>query len=449
MTEKFPREFYEQNPNMIYESYVEFLKSKSDENGALKDQANLALTTIAEKFQNNEYQQADNAVYSLYHDIRLVCTILIHYYSQGTRSYQMVDKFYKFAVELLLRECYRVGASSIRDFEKPEDEPEESDFYKIVSDDFLKISKVYQLPITEAYHVRAKEGHLFTSVINRSMLDQRPKELPHQDFDVLKIIPQVNSQPSNRLGFLTVNTSNVPDPTVPPTEIMTSFLHPNWYPLPTTVWLGYGDFQSFAPSIAEYKSVTDASHKGAIWLEKIGYKEWYDLNTSKETPKEVEESAKSEPFEKKNTEVSEKEEEVKEEVTEKSSELVTTEAPLQTDINLKNLYDWTPSNRIDEDEIEAFKNGTQQKLLSDVLLKLKEMKSSRVKLNKVNKPTFKERELYYKAQRILKESILLKQIQKPPRLYEKHFPVLQANYSGSIPVLKSMPTRKKKHKKML
>lgn len=140
---------------------MEFLKSKVNEKDELVNTDEIPLTTITEKFNNGEYQKSKDPIYRIYHDIKLVCTMLIHYYSQGTRSYQMVDKFYKFASEVILRECYRVGASFVDEVDRASDF-EESDFSKTISNDFLKITKVYELPLSEVYHSQTKDGHLFT-----------------------------------------------------------------------------------------------------------------------------------------------------------------------------------------------------------------------------------------------------------------------------------------------
>lgn len=454
---------------------MKFLRAKFDENPDIKIAEDIDSISISDKFASGDYQKHEDSVYRIYHDIKLVCSILIHYYSQGTRSYQMIDKFYKFAAELILRECYRVGAKLVGDFAADIDF-KESDFSKTISNDFLKISQVYQLPVTETYHTQTKEGHLFSSVITRSVLDQRPKEVPYEECEIVKIIPQATSQPANRLGFVAANTSNVPDPTISPTEIMTSFLHPNWYPLPTTKWLEYGDYQSFAPSISEFKSVTDCSRKGDIWLEKVGYKSWLEIESKKRGAAEAEdknvedEKIKDEGIEDQKVEEAndsigsdnQKEEsnendeeqnvatDEEQDTNEEGDEvIVTTEPAGPVNINLKNLYDWQPSHEIHDEDITAFEQGEQQRLLTEILLKLKACKSRRVKLNKISKPTSEEVSLYHRAQNILKEALLSKQIVTSPKLHEKHFPVLQTNYAGSVPVVKTISTRKKKSKKVM
>lgn len=464
LDEKFPTEFFESNPKNIYESYVSFLRAKFDENPDIKIADDIESISISEKFANGDYQKHSDAVYRIYHDIKLVCSILIHYYSQGTRSYQMVDKFYKFASELILRECYRVGVQLINGSDA-DAALEESDFSKTISNDFLKISQVYQLPYAETLQTETKDGHLFSSVISRSSLDKRPKEVPHEEMHIVKILPQASSQPANRLGFVAANTSHIPDPTISPTEIMTSFLHPNWYPLPTSKWLDYGQYQSFAPSISEFKSVTDCSRKGDIWLEKVGYKMWYEMVTKEKKEKAAVE-AKTEPKvetkeenngekeasndagetdEEKNATTDEEPENARESSEDEVVVMADQTKPVQ--INLKNLFEWQPSNEITEEDIEAFKQGKQQQRLSEILLKLKDLKRKRVKLNKISKPTSEEVSLYHRAQNILREAILLKQVKAAPKLYEKQFPVLSNNYAGGIPVVKTISTRKKKSKK--
>ncbi|AET40473.1 Rsc58p Ecym_6075 [Eremothecium cymbalariae DBVPG len=454
LDEKFPAEFFESNPKMIYESYIKFLEDKSEGGSVnLEEEGKLQLTTIRERFETGKYSQSKDDIYRLYHDIRLVSIMLIQYYSPGTRSYQMVDKFYKFATELLLRECYKYGVTLLHS-EPSVKNKEDTEFFDIISKDFIKISSSYTLPIVESYHITTKFGDLFSSTISSSQLDQRPPDLPNSNFEVTKIIPQTGSRLSNKLGFIAANTSNIPDPTLPPTEMMTKFLHPNWYALPTTLWLKYGGYESFAPTITENGSVVDSSRIGDIWLEKSGYLELWKLNSSGD--EENEEILNAEKNAQQESEHSTEMRRVNGDSLEQpktngiqfiEEKPMLPSSPKPVNINLESLYKWTPADEIDDDEIQAFRDNTQHKLISKTLVQLQEMKRKRIQVGKVSKPTSQETRLYFKAQRMLKEVILSKQVRKVPKMHIREFPVLQANYAGSIPVVRTYPNRKKKYKK--
>lgn len=393
--------------------------------------------------------------------------MLIHYYSQGTRNYQMVDKFYKFATELILRECYKLGISVSNSKSEIQLETNtETELDGIIAHDFIKISTNYKVPVTETYYIKTRELELFSSMISKSNLDNRPQELPNSNFEINKIIPQTNiCEEAPKLGFIAANTSNIPDPTLPPTEMMTRFLHPNWYALPTTVWLKYGDYRPWAPSFNENGTVIDSTTRGIIWLQRVGYLQIYndaekvaEENGNDETEQKLEvPKAEEEPKEERekeaNTTIAEEElrngdeaSNPDEETKEISKTANGTENIEQHPIKLENLFDWKPSNFIDDDEIEDFKNGSQATLISSILLRIRKLRKNRI-MNKIVNPSAEETRLHSKARRLLKEVVLAKQVSKLPMNHCRAFPVLQANYNGSIPVVRLQPTRKRKSKK--
>lgn len=401
----------------------------------------------------------------MYHDIKLVCTMLIHYYPQGTRNYQMVDKFNKFATELLLRECYRIGISlmKLNPEEYASKAEEKTELDRIIARDFIKISTNYKVPIVKTYHIKTKELDLFSSVISKSSLDRRPQELPNSNFEINKVILQSNMcEDAPRLGFVAANTSNIPDPTLPPTEMMNRFLHPNWYALPTTMWLDYGDYKSWVPSFNENGTIVDSTTNGIIWLERVGYMELYGKSNEDEEAKgetEVSSEATEEkqeeqsPTSRSHDQESDTFVEEKKETSglledagekEKQQEASDSDPPV---IKLENLLQWSPANYLDDESISSFRDGLQSQLITDTLLQIKKMRKNRIK-NKINKPSAEETKLYNKARRLMKEVILAKQVSRLPMNHCKSFPVLQANYNGSIPVVRTQPTRKRKHKRI-
>lgn len=474
LDEYFPSSFYEKDPNKIFSSYCTYIKRRSDANGVIKNEDKLKLTTISQKFEDGFYAPDQGGFYRLYHDIKLVCTMLIHYYSQGTRNYQMVDKFYKFATELLLRECYKLGMSLANNkIDQSGDAETETELDSIIAHDFIKMSTTYKVPIAQTYHIKTGDSELFSSMISKSALDNRPPELPNSNFEINKVIPQTNiCEEAPRFGFIAANTSNIPDPTLPPTEMMSRFLHPNWYALPTTVWLKYGDYKQWAPSFNENGTVVDSTTRGIIWLQRIGYLQLYQDDAKEvedELSPEIESSTQpdgvnntAEPLDKEEKSpeatrdaedakvngASNGNDEEKDDSKQDTDDLDVNEKKVENNlpIKLENLLGWKPSNYIDDDEIEDFRNGQQAKLVTSIVTRMQKLRKKRV-LNKILKPSAEEAKLYSKAQRILKEVVLAKQISKLPMTHCRSFPVLQANYNGSIPVVRLQPTRKRKSKK--
>lgn len=445
------------------------MKSRSDAEGNIKDEDEISLTTISTRFEQNEYSKREDGLYGLYHDLKLVCTLLVHFHPQGTRNYQMVDKFYKFATELLLRECYRLGIMLLED-DMDQYSEEKTAFYNTVSYDFIKISVGYSVPYVENYYISSGDMDLFSSAISKSSLDQRNTELPNNNFTVNKVVTKSEDNIAPPMGFLAANVSNIPDPTLPPTEMMTKFLHPNWYALPTTVWLEYGDYKSWAPCFNESGTVLDAGRRGIIWLEKIGYMTLWRMKSNDEKEKKTGENTESNQTENNidrgvDDEINggtddeanggkdadkDNQNDVKGEDDFNGKEVVSPKelAPSEPiSIKLENLYNWSPGNNIQQDELKAFSEGLQSKLITETLLKIKILKQKRLKLKRVSNPSSEERRLFFKVQRLLREVIIAKQPKSVPQAYARSFPVLQANYTGSIPVARTMQMRKKKYKK--
>ncbi|CCE64107.1 hypothetical protein TPHA_0G02700 [Tetrapisispora phaffii CBS 4417] len=454
LEESFPVKFYEKNPDKVYESYCHFIESKVGGKDDSEESNELELTTIAKKIDNNEYTNAKNGFYRLFHDIKLVCTLLIHFYPQGCRQYQIVDKFYKFSSELLLRECYKLGITLGSDAKKKElNYTEVTDLDKLIVNDFIKISNSYKVPAEETYHISTRDSELFSSIIGKSILDNRPRELPNNDFEINKIMPQTNiREEAPRLGFIAANTSNIPDPTFPPTEMMTRFLHPNWYSLPIATWLDYGDFKSWAPFFTSNNTVSNINDRGKLWLERVGYNKLY-LEREKEIAGITAEVVNTD-----NEEVEEVEKENNIEqtlVTGDSAELIASEKNNneiekinKEDIKLSNLLQWIPLNVISNEDVESFKTGEQSKLITETLKKLHKLRSERKIDRYVTKPSSSEQKLYYKAKLLLREVLASKTSTNLPVRACSSFPILQANYNGSIPIVRSQASQKKrKYKK--
>lgn len=457
LDEPFPSKFHESDPLKIYESYNRFLKSKTDHDGSIKNEDKLPLTTITERNDKKEYNVSHGGLYKLYHDIKLVCIMLINYFPQGSKKYQMVDKFYKFATELMLREAYKIGAQLVYETNLDDDEREtdssRTELEKAISADFIKIATNYTVPVTETYHITTKDLELFSSTIERSEIDYRPHELPNSNFEINKVIPQTSLlDEAPKLGFLAANTSGIPDPTLPPTEMMTRFLHPNWYALPTTVWLKYNGFSSWAPSFNENGTVIDSTTKGTIWLNRVGYMQEL-IKKEKQLHEDLSKEQETTKDEEKKTDMlddADLDQTKKNEKTANEAEVKTEEGNLRNDSNnnikIENLFAWTPSNQLTDSDIALLKDGKGEQLVNDTLSRIARLRKSRI-AKRLREPTDDERNLYFKARLLLKEIMLSKTDQPLKLSNHTSFPIVQVNYNGTIPVVRTQPVKKKKYRR--
>ncbi|CCH62322.1 hypothetical protein TBLA_0H00290 [Henningerozyma blattae CBS 6284] len=485
--EKFPNNFFENDVNKIYDSYYKYIKNKCNSQGHIKNEEKLKnqLTSIEEKFENKEYSIESNGFYKLYHDIKLICMILINYYKQGSRQYLMVDKFYKFSSELIIRECYRFNTNFLSNNNNSNDEtnfPQTSELEKIINEDYIKISSSYQVGVINNYHIKTANEELFSSKINKSELDKRSDELPNTNYEINNILPStlsmnLNNNASNRLGFLTGNISNIPDPTLPPREIIRverennsssgtgsgnstngmNYLHPNWYLLPITVWLKYNeDFKNLTPFVDEGHTVIDSISRSTMWLKRIGYGNLPQVAKNRE-----ERIQKDKPVQKdetiKENKINDKPETI--EPTSNENDIQTSKENQDNEaisIKLENLLSWKPENFVSQIEIDSFKDGQESvsQLINKNIQEMIKLRKQRIRNatkddKDTNIPNMKERQIYYQTRRMLRELLSSTDTSntKITSRVSRMFPVLQANYNGNVPVVRQHVGKKRKNKR--
>ncbi|CAM9019103.1 unnamed protein product [Wickerhamomyces anomalus] len=392
---QIPIEFEESIPTQISESY----------HALVEDLGKFESNTVLDRIEKSYYK----SIYSLYHDVRLSAYISLLNEEIGSPHYVDIDRFYKFATEFILRESYRlhIQISELEEADKKAlRETPPSDFEETLSQDFVKISTTYSLGNSEAFFIITQNNvPLFSSLNQRSSLDER-EILPPESFSTTTVVPQAGSIPATNLGFLSPQVGRIPQPTLPPTEILSRFLHPNWYSLPTAKWLEGSDLQSFAPVIDEQNTVVTSQDKGRLWLEQIGYTKFFEKTKMR--------------------------------IRMRNEEIGT--------ISLDNLYEWAPGNDIDDDEIEAFEKGTESQFVNEILSKLQALKKKRLsESTELSYPTEEEKKLYHKANRILRE-IILSSGHVPDWKPSPSLPILQTNYSGTLPVPTQNINSKKKNK---
>ncbi|KAH3675418.1 hypothetical protein WICMUC_002707 [Wickerhamomyces mucosus] len=435
-----PLDFFQPQPALIANSFLEYIHSNTD----------FPVSTVLERFESKSY----NSTYQLYHDIRLSAYILLNQLDIASERYINVDRFYKFAAEFILRESYTFNAD-LHQFSQNNKEESISDFEELLSQDFFKISTSYTFGNSEAYFTTTSTNiPLFTSLNQRSTLDEREIVVP-DNLQLTKVLPQTSNILSQSFGALSpapprllqqqqsLSNKSLYDPSkpeqYPQTDILDRFLHPNWYSLPTAKWLQNSDLQSFAPSIDQHTSVVSSDYKGRLWLEHIGYNKLFEINGRKEEAeeekREVKEALASNADSKPNPELGFEQTEPKQQEYNMSD-------PTLGSISLENLYNWTPASEIDEDELSAFENGKESELVNSLLLRLSNLRDERI-WNKNLQPSFEETKIYNKVTRILKETIIAANTVPDVQL-STYIPILQTNYSGTLPVPTQNTGKKKK-----
>lgn len=246
-SETLPVDFFEENPMKI----VEFLQAhKVNE-----------VTSLERKFKENQYSRP----YQLYHDIKVVSSILLNKQRNGTPEYKEYDFFYKFSTELLLRE---LSKSLELNHQAPEIKTE---LESLIDDDFDKIFHSYNLSNGEvityistteeqqeqpngSYYLQQyanqpkvkKVQPLFSSIISKSELDNR-STIVKEPYGIAKVIPMTKESISdNILDNLSPTSNRIPSPLEQPTNILHDFFHPTWYTVSMPQWLTYKS-QSIKP----------------------------------------------------------------------------------------------------------------------------------------------------------------------------------------------------------
>lgn len=255
-----PLDFYEPQPSEILQS---LRKHDSKEHS----------TSIQQKYQDGKY---DSNPYALFHDIKVACSVLISKESPQSYRYKEVDFFYKFSTELLLRETGNLvqiitTQSNTSDLKNELESHIEEEFDKIISDYSLSNGEIitYMQKIEEKqdpqnlgniydpnhhhhHHLHSNHQHLnqlqiarqkvqplFTSVLNKSSLDQTPT-LIKEPYGVAKVVPSVKDTRTNStLESLSPVTGVIPSPLEQPTNILHDFFHPTWYTVAMPTWLTY------------------------------------------------------------------------------------------------------------------------------------------------------------------------------------------------------------------
>lgn len=238
-----PTKFHESNPALIAQSYESYIQ----------ETPKATKVSVQEKLKKHDYSKP----YDLYHDITLVSAHSISQLPVGSTEYNEIDFFYKFTTELTLREVGTLGVKLKED--TPEDE-----LLAILTEDFEKISSSYTVSngeivtqvhkyeevVAPSYHsvygsqqppaTKTVVQPLFSGLVGRSALDTRNTVVP-DPYQLSKVVGTTKVLPgeSGPLKAFSGYMSRIPPPTQPPTQVLDSFFHPNWYTIEAPKWLIY------------------------------------------------------------------------------------------------------------------------------------------------------------------------------------------------------------------
>lgn len=301
----------------------------------------------------------------------------------------------------------------------------------------------------EAFVVTTRNGPVFTTLDGKSPLDSRdtlsgPPPGIQQNLTTTKIIPQVSPLTSYQMSYISPIVSSVPHPAIPPTALMWGFTHPNSTPLPIPKFLKYQEQNSFSPSIDANNSMLSTASVESVWYQKyvkrrmITEAAMLELLTDQQTKDEEEENdVEMKDVAEKPEDTKEKQDDDDRADDEKEKESASMLDALTSEDFLEAL-DWSPNVFVDEDEVEAIRNGTEVSLISSLILELEE--KQQVRLAKSGDNDFQipaeERRLAAKIQNGIAR--LLGQEEITPAelgiIPDARFPVLQASYMGTLPV---------------
>lgn len=218
------------------------------------------LTSVSEK--------AYDSVRNLYVDVKTAAVQALVALPIGSEKYLEVDRFFKFAAALIIREGSRMDLFGGKD---PEDVvPEDvTEFEEEIVADYADLTADLESWSAESFLVMGQNGPLFSTLSTKSAIDPRPSITPGA-FQVTNVLPRTRSVPAYQLGYLTPAVSRLPHPALPPTEMMTHFVHPNGSELAPSRFLRMDANSSFAPTSDSGKAVYDPASTGALWYEKVG-----------------------------------------------------------------------------------------------------------------------------------------------------------------------------------
>lgn len=421
----------------------------------------VAKTSVGTKYLSGTYSgEGSTTIFPFYNDLKIAYMTRIKDIPIGSRAYVELSDVFRFTVDLILREGVRFSLLSPEDLSKDEQIPIpigstvaeeqiaelEEEYDNEVLKGFHKIYSDVVEQYGEAFIIHTKNGPLFTSLDGKSAFDSRdtlsgPPPGVQMNLNTTKILPQAPPLSTYQLSYISPIISSVPHPSIPPTALMWGFTHPNAVPLPVPKYLKYDEQQSFAPTIDGSNSMIDKSLMDSVWYQKYTQRRMITENAlvSLLSGKEVEREENDEDVEMGNAK-EEQDGKAEDSEEKESTETAVSAREIEglTSSDFEDALLWSPNNFIDDDELEAAREGTEIQLISRLILELQT--KQRTRLSKTDDTKFiipaDERRLAAKIQNGITR--LLDQEEITPAelgiMPDAKFPVLQASYMGTLPV---------------
>lgn len=213
-------------------------------------------TTMQQRIQEHYY----TTPYQIYHDLTVVCARTILHYPLGLDEYFDVDFYYRFCVEVLLRELTRLHMQ----MGPVESEGDQLELQAQLLEDFTLISLAYrqgnnetisyiheeepadlQSPYAPVYQPSAPPRKtvqpLFLSLLGKSQLDPRPTVVGG-DYTISKVVAlnRVGARGVQTMDAISPGLNRIPNPLEARNSlILNDFFHPTWYTIPIPSWLTY------------------------------------------------------------------------------------------------------------------------------------------------------------------------------------------------------------------
>ncbi|TID28057.1 hypothetical protein CANINC_002738 [Pichia inconspicua] len=415
--------FYEGDIHNLHYSFLKFLNANPDLNDANK-------TTLIQNYDKGIY----NTVYSLYHDLRVACTVQMLQSEEDENRYLKIDKFFKLATELLLREAVRLGvviniehqnASDVSKVKQPvspkiervsrstrqsqnnEAENETSEdleggneiltikrLLSSLEKDFDIITSTFYSGTGKSLSIFAAGNIPFFTSLNNFKSDLDDRELvidPVLGVSVTNIIPNVSMENKDTLGKMAETNIKIPHLR----QILENYMHPNWLRLISSPWLKHGSGVNslnftFAPTHDETQSIISNDWKGLTWCQQIGFKKLVDLKC-KEVANEITKNSEtaSEQTKEQDTSKLENDKEINSDIKSEDDSDVKSEGEVIDDVenfdlksigkvDIKNIINYDESKLVSESESKIVENNNVQSTISDLLIELNQLRQKRI-----------------------------------------------------------------------
>lgn len=220
-----------------------------------------AVTSVSEKQARGAYAAGP---FSLYHDLKLATGAQLVKLTIGSEPYGHIHGFFRYAVSLLLREAARL---SLQQPPGPQDAGDA--FLRSIVTNFEQIAADVDEYYGEAYYIVSQNGPLFTSATGKASIDPRETEV-HGTVHTTKLLAHVNSMPETVLGLVSSTPTNFPHPAAAPTELLSTFTAPSETQLAATRFIENDVYKSFAPTHDDEGALVDAEESTVQWLERAG-----------------------------------------------------------------------------------------------------------------------------------------------------------------------------------